>query len=148
MAKGQGSTYRYRFGREGSNATPLEQARAMEEQCPYVLRPHQVRGRTLIRSEILKGHRSPLAVMATGGGKTLLAALGFIKPAVEKGKRVLFMAHSRELINQPSVKLDEIGLHDHGIIMANHWRKRPGAPIQIGTIQTMARRMSRLDLYY
>jgi DNA repair protein RadD len=114
--------------------------------CPYTLRPHQVRGCSLIRAAVLKGHRSPLAVMATGGGKTLLAALGFMVPAVEHGKRVLFLAHSQELIKQPSAKLDEIGLHDHGILMGSHWRRRPRAPIQIATVQTLSRRLDKARL--
>lgn len=120
----------------------------MTVNSPYTLRPHQVRGAALIRAERLKGHKAILAVMATGGGKTLLAALGFIASDVDHGKRVLFIAHSEELIDQPSRKLDEIGIHDHGVIMANHWRARPNAPVQVASIQTLRSRIDRLSFNY
>lgn len=76
------------------------------------------------------------------GGKTVVAAL-IIHGAIAKGKRILFLAHRRELIEQPSEKLDAMGV-SHGIVMANHWRHRPLAPCQVASIQTLVNR----DLAY
>lgn len=53
---------------------------------------------------------------ATGAGKTAMACM-IAESAVEKGKRVLFLAHRRELVNQAANKLRSIGIRC-GIIMA------------------------------
>lgn len=66
-------------------------------------------------------------------------AAEIIQGAKRKGSRILFLAHRKELIDQPSKKLDELG-HDHGIIKGKHWRNRPHLPIQVGSVQTLARR--------
>ncbi|MBF0419618.1 MAG: DEAD/DEAH box helicase [Magnetococcales bacterium] len=83
-----------------------------------------------------------LVVMPTGSGKTVLAA-AIISARVERGKRVLFVAHRRELITQASRKLDDVGI-DHGILMADHPRHRPDSPVQVGSIQTLIRRKDTL----
>jgi superfamily II DNA or RNA helicase len=72
-------------------------------------------------------------------GKTVLAA-NMIMSAVNKGSRILFLAGSRELIFQPSKKLDEMGI-DHGIIMGNHKRKKPSCRVQVASIPTLIKRL-------
>lgn len=62
------------------------------------------------------GKRKLILQATTGAGKTVMAA-SVIKSAVEKGKRVLFLAHSRELVHQCAAKLNSIGV-DCGVIMA------------------------------
>ncbi len=101
-------------------------------------RPYQSAAIRDARSSIASGARRLILRAPTGAGKTLIAC-GIIESAVEKGRRVLFIAHRRELIDQASAKLDEFGL-DHGIVMAQHWRRRPGALVQVASIQTLARR--------
>lgn len=79
-----------------------------------------------------------LLQLPTGGGKTVVASL-IIQGAVQKQKRILFLAHRRELIDQPSAKLDEAGIN-HGVIMAKHWRYRPQLPVQVASVQTLVNR--------
>ena len=91
-----------------------------------------------IRAAIRRGAKSICYVLPTGGGKTTVASF-MIQGAVERGKRVLWFAHRRELILQPSARLDEMGI-DHGIIMASHPRCNPALPVQVASIDTAVRR--------
>lgn len=59
-----------------------------------------------------------------------------IDGAVKKGNKVLFLAHRKELIEQCSQTLDEMGV-DHGVIKASHWRRRLGCPVQVASVQTL-----------
>lgn len=69
-----------------------------------------------------------------------VAAAMVIEGALAKGNEVLFLAHRKELIQQCSKTLDEIGI-DHGIIKGKrHWRTRPDAPVQVASVQTLVRR--------
>jgi hypothetical protein len=64
-----------------------------------------------------------------------------IRQAVEKRRRVLFLAHRRELIDQCAAKLDEAGVLHHGVILSGHAKARaPQAPVQVASIQTLIRR--------
>lgn len=96
---------------------------------------------------------------------TVLAA-HIIAAAVAKGNRVLFCAHRRELVRQPFFTLIRAGILpiDIGVIMAGmtvtadgtpsdpnsqwelwqaHARRRPGAPVQIASIDTLRRRATK-----
>jgi DNA repair protein RadD len=94
-----------------------------------------------IRLRYQLGDKSVLAVLPTGGGKTIIFS-AIAQSAAAKGNHVLILVHRRELIHQASSKLQWIGV-DHGIIAA-------GIPpsdhaVQIASVQTLARRLSRLD---
>ena len=89
-----------------------------------------------LREGVRQGIKGQLLVAPTGAGKTTIAAF-LIESAVQRpGGNVLMLAHRRELITQPSTRLDDMGL-DHGIIMSGHPRRRPHLPIQVGSIQTV-----------
>lgn len=90
------------------------------------------------RAAMRAGFRRPLLVSPTGSGKTVLAAR-IILGAIERGRRVIFLAHRKELIDQASKKLDSLGV-DHGVIMADHWRRKPYALVQVCSIATLRRR--------
>jgi len=105
---------------------------------PVSLRPYQVAAEAEIRSRFRDGHRRILYVLPTGGGKTTVAA-SIIRQAAARGSRVAFLAHRKELVDQCSARLDLLGV-DHGVVMAGHARVRPDAPVQVGSIQTVARR--------
>lgn len=79
-----------------------------------------------------------LLVSPTGSGKTVIAS-HIIESATKLGNKVLFLAHRRELINQCSNKLNEIGV-DHGVIMGNHPRYAPHKSVQIASVQTLNNR--------
>src|SRR5262249_31299932 len=70
-----------------------------------------------------------LLVAPTGSGKTVIAA-ELIGGALAQGKRVLFLAHRRELIGQASRKLHAIGV-DHGVVL-------PGYPMRLGELVQVA----------
>lgn len=101
-----------------------------------ILRPYQTRAVDLARAAFLAGKRRILLVAPTGAGKTVIATHGLIAPAVARGSRVLFLAHRQELIDQCAAKLGEL---PYGIIKANI-KPHPYAPIQVASVQTLARR--------
>lgn len=102
------------------------------------LRPYQKNAVQRARESFAAGRRKVIMQIATGGGKTVVGG-SMIETAISKGKRALFFAHRKELIDQTSEKFDQYGI-EHGIIMADHWRRMPSAPLQIASIQTLTRR--------
>jgi superfamily II DNA or RNA helicase len=106
----------------------------------YEPRPYQSKAIDQIRVLWTKGKRRIVLVAPTGSGKTVMAS-SIIEGAVSKGNRVLFLAHRKELIEQCSKTLDEIGV-DHGIIKSNHWRHRPNLPVQVASVQTLVSKRS------
>lgn len=108
--------------------------------APPVLRDYQVDVIGRFETEVSAGRRRILLVMATGGGKTLVAA-SIISNATSEGQRVLFLAHRRELVQQTSRKLYDVGV-DHGIVAAG-FAMRPGVPVQIASIATVQARAIR-----
>lgn len=107
----------------------------------YIPRDYQLRAIDMARNAIRRGQKKPLVVAPTGSGKTVIAC-AIVEAAEKKGSRTLFIAHRRELIEQTSAKLDEIGI-DHGVIKAGHPRVRPSLPVQVGSVQTLARRLDK-----
>jgi hypothetical protein len=75
----------------------------------------------------------------TGAGKTYLG-LRVCNEAIQKGKRAVFLCDRTTLINQTSDVADKYGMDNHGIIQANHWRRRPDALFQVASVQTIAKR--------
>lgn len=106
------------------------------------LRPYQVAMVDQLRAAY-RHSRAVVGVLPTGGGKTITAADGVIRPAVERGRRVLTLAHRAELIEQMSEKLDEVGV-DHGVIKAGHRRADLSAPVQVASVSTLTRRLQKL----
>lgn len=108
-----------------------------------MLRPYQALAIEQIRARVRSGKRRLVVVAPTGAGKTILA-VHLIERILANGKKVLFLAHRIELIDQLSIKLDAINI-DHGIIQGDHPRLRPWLPIQIASVPTLARRQSLPD---
>lgn len=101
-----------------------------------MLRPYQTRAIEQVRAAFTRHSRIMLAA-ATGCGKTTIAA-DAIQRTLARNRRVLFLVHRVELLEQASARLDGIGV-EHGVI----FRKRPQAahlPCQVASIQTLARR--------
>lgn len=105
------------------------------------LRDYQLRAIDDLRANILAGHRRQVLVMPTGGGKTVVAA-AMIKSAIGRGKRCLFLAHRRELIDQTIEKLHRFGVMA-GVIMAGDRRRDDYLTVQVASVQTLARRAQR-----
>ena len=102
------------------------------------LRPYQLAAVESARRAIAGRKRRLILLAPTAAGKTVIAS-GIIESAVSRGKTVLFLAHRKELIQQASAQIDAFGI-DHGIIMSNHWRRRPGLQVQVASVQTLAQR--------
>ncbi len=101
------------------------------------LRPYQDGAIENLKQAIAGGHQKVLLQAATGAGKTIIAC-EMIRRATAKQKRVLFIAHRKEIINQTSDKLELFNI-EHGVIMANHSRVNNHA-VQVASIQTLTRR--------
>lgn len=98
-------------------------------------RPYQVYAIDKARALIRRGVRRILLVSPTGSGKTVCFIMIIIS-ALARGRRILYLAHRNELIEQPSTMLQEEGI-DHGVIKGTHWRDRPDAPVQVASIATL-----------
>jgi DNA repair protein RadD len=105
------------------------------------LRSYQQQAIDDTRASIQNGSRAPLLVLPTGGGKTVIFS-AIAQSAASRGRRVLILVHRRELIYQTSSKLAWVGL-DHGIIAAGV--PPTDAPVQVASVQTLARRLHRID---
>lgn len=99
------------------------------------LRPYQVEAINALREGYRSGLKSQVLVFPTGGGKTPTATQ-VIQSVVSKGKRAIFLAHRKELIDQASKKLDAFGV-PHGVVAGAHKRWEPYAPVQVASVQTL-----------
>jgi superfamily II DNA or RNA helicase len=107
-----------------------------------ILRPYQVEAVARLRAAIAAGTRRLVLCCPTGGGKTVIAA-HIIRGAVARGKRVVVIAHRKELIDQTVDKLARFGV-EAGVVMANDSRRDDYHPTQVCTIQTISRRLDRM----
>lgn len=112
----------------------------------YRLRDYQERAIEGARELLRQGRRAPIIWASTGAGKTVIAS-AIIEQSAARRSRVLFLAHRKELIEQASAKLDEIGVM-HGIIKADNPRVDPSARVQVASVQTLRSRLDRLTQGY
>ena len=112
----------------------------MQNAPSYQPRPYQLKAIADLRASVASGKRAPVLVMPCGMGKTIVAA-NLILGAVDKGRRVLFLAPRRELVFQTSEKLAALGI-PHGIMMAG---ERPSMmpDVQVASVQTLFARYFR-----
>jgi len=75
----------------------------------------------------------------TGFGKTLTAA-HIIQRALDKGKRVAFTVPAISLIEQTVAAFEAEGIHSIGVMQGIHERTDRDQPVQVCSIQTIARR--------
>jgi len=102
------------------------------------LRPYQQQLITDIRLQYQLGHKSVLAVLPTGGGKTVCFSY-IAEQASIKGNRVLVLVHRQELLDQASRAMPM----PHGRISAGRGMDLSHA-VQIASVQTLARRLHLL----
>lgn len=113
-----------------------EEAQASDRK---VLRPHQLKAIDLVRQSLGKGNRRVVMQGPTGFGKTLVASK-IIDLARAKGNRVIFTAPAISLIDQTVAAFEREGVTGIGVMQANHPRTDRFAPIQVASVQTLARR--------
>jgi DNA repair protein RadD len=110
------------------------------------LRPYQQTAVAQIRAALVRGHRSVLFVLPTGGGKTVVFS-HIAEQAAAKGNRICILVHRVELLEQVSNSLRGLGVR-HGLIAAGRSMDLT-APVQVASVATLARRLHRLpeDLF-
>lgn len=106
------------------------------------LRDYQQNGVDGIRHAYIQGKKSPIFVLPTGGGKTVVFC-NIAKTSSERDKRVWILVHRVELLRQTSNKLNENGVH-HGIINAK-FTPNFAAMVQVASVQTVVNRLEKYD---
>lgn len=104
---------------------------------PPQLRPYQVALINDLYRTLNQGHKRVAILAGTGAGKTVISGQ-ICHHAEAAGKRLLFLVHLDVLVGQTYEKMQAFGLHC-GFIKAG-WAENREAPIQIASIQTMAKR--------
>ena len=102
------------------------------------LRDYQDESVEAMRENIRKAIRNQVLCSPTGSGKTVIAAY-LLHEAFTKQKRAIFVCDRVALIDQTSDVLTRYGI-PHGVIQADHWRRRPDELIQVASAQTLQRR--------
>jgi DNA repair protein RadD len=103
------------------------------------LRLHQESAIISLRRSLASGKRRPLLQAPTGFGKTLTAA-HIIQRALDKGKRLAFTVPALSLIDQTVAAFEAEGIHCLGVMQGIHERTDRDQPIQVCSVQTVARR--------
>jgi superfamily II DNA or RNA helicase len=106
------------------------------------LRDYQVDTLTRIEGEWAAGKPRVVAVLPTGGGKTVVFAEA-IHREVAAHRKVLVLAHRREIIGQTVAKVQAAGVTP-GVIMRGE-PHRPLFDVQVGSIATLDARAMRRD---
>jgi superfamily II DNA or RNA helicase len=104
------------------------------------LRPYQTDGLAAIEAAWAAGKARVLFVLPTGGGKTIIFAEA-IRREVDAGRRVLVLAHRREIIAQTVAKVQAAGVTP-GVLMAGE-PHRPLFDVQVASVATLHRRAVR-----
>jgi DNA repair protein RadD len=104
-----------------------------------ILRDYQTDAIAKLRKSLSSGHKRPVVQLPTGAGKTIAAA-EIVRMALEKGKRVLFCVPSLSLIDQTVERFEGHDIWEIGVIQAMHERTDPTQPVQVCSVQTLARR--------
>lgn len=114
------------------------------------LRPYQLTAVDGARRAWTDGVNKLLVVIPTGGGKTHVFS-AIVMGIAANGRRALVLAHRTELLEQGYLKLvlppeaGGLGLPRGlvGMIRSGDSRSNPNAPIQIGSVSTLASRIRR-----
>lgn len=101
------------------------------------LRPYQLQAVDEIRQRYREGSRSPMLVLPTGGGKTVVFSY-ITEQTAAKGKRVMILLHRIELVRQTSQKLTDMGVA-HGVIHPQY-KPRYYERVQVASVQSLVRR--------
>ncbi len=108
------------------------------------LRPYQAEARDAIHREWDGGRKRTLLVLPTGTGKTVVLSK-VAEDEVNKGKRVLIMAHRDELLEQAADKLRAVTGMEAGFERAGETAIGSLFPVTVGSVQSLGRekRLSR-----
>jgi len=103
------------------------------------LRPYQECAVSDIRGAMARNRRV-LFCLPTGGGKTVI--FSYLTWQVStRGKRVILLAHRREIVRQISQSLTRQGV-EHGLILPG--KPVTNQPVAVGMVQTLAKRLEQV----
>jgi len=105
-------------------------------------RPYQADGTNAIRTAMQRGNKRALYVLPTGGGKTIVFSY-IAQLAAARGKRVLVLAHRKELVKQASEKFTMFGI-EHGVIHPDY-KLDIQKQSQVASVQTLVNRLDKID---
>lgn len=107
----------------------------------FPLRPLQQKALDGLRESLRQGSRRPIIQAPTGFGKTICAA-HIAAGALAKGKRPAFVVPMINLIDQTFERFTANGIEpsDMGVMQGSHPWRRVHAPLQICSVQTLAKR--------
>lgn len=105
------------------------------------LRPYQEDLITVARMHFRAGRKRVLIQLPTGGGKTALSSR-MLHTTTDKGKRVWFLCHRRELVSQVRRAFELEGIKYGLVTSSDPMNLR--APAQICSIPTLDKRLDRL----
>jgi hypothetical protein len=114
----------------------------MFDEEEAVLRPLRVRQANALeqaRQAVKEGHKRIIIQGPCGFGKTLLSA-HLISSALEKRRRPIFTCPAVSLIDQTVKAFEAEGIHDIGVMQAQHQRTDRHAATQVASVQTLVRR--------
>lgn len=106
---------------------------------PKPLRDYQAEAISRLRHSLASGKRRPVLMAPTGAGKTRIAS-EIISLARQKNRRVAFCVPALALIDQTVQAFWSEGVRDVGVVQADHRMTDCTQPVQICSIQTIARR--------
>lgn len=115
----------------------------------FELRPYQAEAKQAILSAWDEGYRKTLLVLPTGCGKTVVFS-SVTENQVNKGHRVLIMAHRGELLDQAADKLKEASGLDSVLEKAESTSLGSFLPVTVGSVQSLAqeKRLARFPNDY
>jgi superfamily II DNA or RNA helicase len=90
----------------------------------------------MFRQAVKEGHKKIVGQAPCGYGKTVIAAHLAVS-SMQKGNKVLFACPRISLVDQTLESFDDQGIHDIGILQANHKRTNPMCQLQIACFDTL-----------
>lgn len=110
-------------------------------QQPVEPRELQKQALAALEATRLAGHRAGLVVMATGLGKTWVAAFDTARPEF---RRVLFVAHREEILRQSLEAFRQVR-PDAELGLFTGTDKQPDADVVFASVQTLTNRLHEFD---
>jgi superfamily II DNA or RNA helicase len=98
-----------------------------------------------IRTSYIAGNKSPLLVLPTGGGKTIVFSY-IAATTAARSKKVLILVHRVELLRQTSDKLNWAGVR-HGLVNPQYTQDLT-ATVQVASVQTLVRRLAHFKRFF
>lgn len=99
-----------------------------------------------VYQKVRSGIRDTVLVASTGSGKTVMGGK-IIHDALSKGRNVGFFVTINCLIEQAIEDFAAVGIDKYGIVCADY-KERPDEPLQIFSLQTLAKRPEWLARHY